>query len=409
MKKERMLFLLLLIFIFVFSSFPVEAAPSIIVYGKKVSFGNDLPKLQNGKLYVPMRTIASALGADIQWDPISHIAIMTKSNGAKSVIFQQDQKTAIINSKFVKMDVPMRIIGKSAMVPLGFIASAFDEKLQWDAKTETAKIGQEVVSVPAVSEPVSVQNSETPVAEQPAQEIKITNDVITPPAVSVSEDPKDDVAEVNANAVVDNSIRNWMGIWEDKKGNRVEIVQNNQEYSAVFVYSKKKGSFSGNINNNKLSGHGWMDGKEITVELTGDSSGNKLQGAIGDILCDVQREVLKEVSDTNEYKLFSGKWVDAWGNLIEIKYPFKYDDTSMITGSYFSSPLGGDENIIGSFRGTIKDGVYSGEYTQKDGDTEKKGKFRFVLDNSGLSYKGMYSAPGETELKYRWDALRAGM
>lgn len=128
--------------------FTVSAAPtahmadiSVKLNGKKLQFDAQ-PFIENDRTLVPLRKIFEAVGANVEWDDSTKtaIAMRVKNSEPVFVAVQADSKKAFINSDEKQLDVPARIVGDRAFVPLRFAAEALGEKVDWDADTYTVNI-----------------------------------------------------------------------------------------------------------------------------------------------------------------------------------------------------------------------------------------------------------------------------
>jgi len=96
------------------------------------------PVQMNGRTLVPMRDIFEALGATVQWNPISRGIIATR--GTTDVGLQIGSRAASINSQRVTLDQSPILLRGSTLVPLRFVSEAMGAQVNWDA-------GQRLVSV----------------------------------------------------------------------------------------------------------------------------------------------------------------------------------------------------------------------------------------------------------------------
>ncbi|HWP95820.1 MAG TPA: copper amine oxidase N-terminal domain-containing protein [Syntrophomonadaceae bacterium] len=92
----------------------------IAINGAYVSF-DQKPYISKGRLLVPLRSIAEALGALVDWDPVSQ-KITVKAD--KTVTLTVGSATALVDGKSVALDAPLEVTGGRVMVPLYFIGEA---------------------------------------------------------------------------------------------------------------------------------------------------------------------------------------------------------------------------------------------------------------------------------------------
>ena len=97
------------------------------------------PYIKNGRTYLPMRYIAQALGisgSDIAWE--NGTASFTASG--KTVSVKIGSKTMTVNGEAVPIDAPPEILNGRTMLPVKWIAAAFDVNVNWDAATQQVTI-----------------------------------------------------------------------------------------------------------------------------------------------------------------------------------------------------------------------------------------------------------------------------
>lgn len=109
----------------------------VTVDGRLLSFDVP-PQIVDGRTLVPLRAIFEALGASITWDGATQT--VTAVRGDRTVILQVGAPTATVNGQPVTLAVPAQIIGGRTMVPLRFVAEALGAGVEWEGETRTARI-----------------------------------------------------------------------------------------------------------------------------------------------------------------------------------------------------------------------------------------------------------------------------
>jgi len=99
-----------------------------------------LPKITDGRTFVPMRGIAEALGFTVTWNGETKTAVCTK--GTTTVTLKIGSKEALQNGKVVPLDAAAYIEGSRTMVPLRFLAEAFNCQVDYDQPAKTVVIKQ---------------------------------------------------------------------------------------------------------------------------------------------------------------------------------------------------------------------------------------------------------------------------
>jgi hypothetical protein len=76
------------------------------------------------RIFLPVRVITEALGAEVGWDPDERAVSVTK--GDTEVLFRVGSNMAMINGLFYRLEGHVRLIDGRTMVPLRFLTEAFD-------------------------------------------------------------------------------------------------------------------------------------------------------------------------------------------------------------------------------------------------------------------------------------------
>jgi len=139
---KRALLFLILVSIVAFCAAPMALAQE----NKAISvFIDDLPAvfdaepiIQNGRILVPFRAIAEALGVQVEWDGKTQTVYAT--DGKRDVKLQIGNKTAYCNDSPVLLDVSPIISGGRTLIPLRFFSEAYNCKVDWDGVNRKVKI-----------------------------------------------------------------------------------------------------------------------------------------------------------------------------------------------------------------------------------------------------------------------------
>lgn len=110
------------------------AAVSAAAYAE-VSTGSGLKVIGssiNASELVPVRTVAEALGAFVEWDEKARAVKVTK--GATVLILKMGKKTATLNGATIDVGQIVQIVNGNAYVPLGFINQTLTSHVGWDNK-----------------------------------------------------------------------------------------------------------------------------------------------------------------------------------------------------------------------------------------------------------------------------------
>ena len=133
-----------------FSSFVSASAINVHVNNNNVKM-DVAPVIVDGRTLVPVAAISNALNSSVSWDESSRTVTITK--GDKVISLQLDNKTATVDGQVINLDVPAKSINGRTMVPVSFIAQAFNEKVEWHPSTQTVLINSTApatLNIPAV-------------------------------------------------------------------------------------------------------------------------------------------------------------------------------------------------------------------------------------------------------------------
>jgi len=90
------------------------------------------PSIIKGRTFVPIRFISEAFGAEVEWDGETRTVRIFLEKTNTRVTLQIDNTIARINERIVTLDAPPTIIQGRTLVPIRFIAEAFGAQVDWD-------------------------------------------------------------------------------------------------------------------------------------------------------------------------------------------------------------------------------------------------------------------------------------
>jgi len=96
------------------------------------------PFIAGGRTMVPIRFIAEAFNAKVDWDEATKGITITLGNTV--IAMQVGNTTAMINGKAITLDAPPVIRAGRTFVPIRFISEAFNAQVLWDESTRTVTI-----------------------------------------------------------------------------------------------------------------------------------------------------------------------------------------------------------------------------------------------------------------------------
>ena len=133
-----------------FSSFVSASAINVHVNNNNISM--DVPPvIVEGRTLVPVAAIAQSLKGEVSWDASTKTVTITRDS--KIIKLQLNNKTVTVDGQVMNLDVPAQSINGRTMVPVSFIAQAFNEKVVWHPSTQTVLINSDApvtLNIPAV-------------------------------------------------------------------------------------------------------------------------------------------------------------------------------------------------------------------------------------------------------------------
>lgn len=103
---------------------------SVFVDGITVIFDSPPYIDNNNRLMVPLRAIAEAMNATVNWNPQTRV--INISRGKDYIIFTIDSRDAMVNGETKVMDTAAVIIDSRTMVPVRYVGEFFNSNVNWD-------------------------------------------------------------------------------------------------------------------------------------------------------------------------------------------------------------------------------------------------------------------------------------
>ena len=114
---------------------------SVSIDGRAINT-DKLAIMENGRILVPLRHVAEALGADIEWNADSYTATFTRAGDTVKLTI--GSTVAQINGVDTNIDTPAMIVNQRTLIPVRFVAEAFAQKVEWDEPNRTVKISEDM-------------------------------------------------------------------------------------------------------------------------------------------------------------------------------------------------------------------------------------------------------------------------
>ena len=105
--------------------------------GKQVLFDQP-PIIESGRTLVPFRAILESLDATVGWDGNTQTVTATKNN--ITISLQIGSNILTKNGKNIGLDVPAKIVNNRTLIPVRAVAEALDATVDWDGPTYTVII-----------------------------------------------------------------------------------------------------------------------------------------------------------------------------------------------------------------------------------------------------------------------------
>lgn len=120
---------------------------TISIYVNNYEIATDVkPYIENSRIFVPVRAICGALGIDdIVWNGKEKTVTIRKNS---AVQFTVGQKYAFKDGKRFSLDAATEIRDGRTMVPVRFLAEAFGAKVEWDGIYSSVDINRQGITVP---------------------------------------------------------------------------------------------------------------------------------------------------------------------------------------------------------------------------------------------------------------------
>ncbi|WP_106768670.1 copper amine oxidase N-terminal domain-containing protein [Paenibacillus faecalis] len=128
----------LLIFPMIFQSQAQAAVKiNILIDGVRLKT-KQAPIMVQNRVMLPMRAIFEELDAKVTWNQKTKTVTAVRDD--TKIVLKTNSKTAKINNRNVKLDVPAKNLRGTTMVPVRFVSEALGEKVGWNSKTKTVSI-----------------------------------------------------------------------------------------------------------------------------------------------------------------------------------------------------------------------------------------------------------------------------
>ena len=103
------------------------------------------PQIIDGRTMVPIRAIFEKMGAVVEWDASTSSAICTKDDAVvKMTVNSTDM---YVNDRLIQMDTCPVVIDGRTLAPVRYVAEAFGANVQWDQNSNSVIITSNNISI----------------------------------------------------------------------------------------------------------------------------------------------------------------------------------------------------------------------------------------------------------------------
>ena len=113
------------------------AGIKVLLNGEELEFAQP-PIIKDDRTLVPMRAIFEAMGASVEWDGNTKTVTSTKND--LLIRLSIGDHVMLKNGVEIYLDVPAQLIGDYTMVPIRAVAEAFGAIVEWDGDSQTVYI-----------------------------------------------------------------------------------------------------------------------------------------------------------------------------------------------------------------------------------------------------------------------------
>jgi hypothetical protein len=115
-----------------------KLAVKVTVDGERIDFKGAPPQAQGSRIMVPMRGIFEHMGANLLWN--QRAQTVTARRGDSTVVVTVGKADAMVDGKPTTVETPPIVAQGRVMVPLRFLAEALGAKVEWLGADRTVAI-----------------------------------------------------------------------------------------------------------------------------------------------------------------------------------------------------------------------------------------------------------------------------
>ncbi|WP_339307096.1 CotH kinase family protein [Paenibacillus sp. FSL L8-0435] len=112
------------------SSGTTDKTITVTLDGKSITFPDQDPLQQNGRVMVPVNAILEAMGAEVTWDKTAKTVTAVLND--QTFVLKVGSSTATVNGETLEIDAPAIIQNSRTLVPVRFISEGLGLTVDWD-------------------------------------------------------------------------------------------------------------------------------------------------------------------------------------------------------------------------------------------------------------------------------------
>jgi len=191
MKKITLLLLVLIVInIFTFTALATSDI-TVSVNSKNIIFPDAKPFIDiNNRTLIPVRFVSEALGAEVKWNAeLREVDIMKSITSIKVRI---NDRNLVINKKIQPMDTKAIIKEDRTFVPIRYVAEALGANVEWNASTRAViitTIKAEPINTPITTPTPVIQTPTTSQKYEPSKWVRINEGEYTELSINIDWNP----------------------------------------------------------------------------------------------------------------------------------------------------------------------------------------------------------------------------
>ncbi|WFA83094.1 CotH kinase family protein [Paenibacillus amylolyticus] len=112
------------------SSGTIDKTITVTLDGKLITFPDQDPLQQSGRVMVPVNAILEAMGAEVTWDRTAKTVTAVLND--KTLVLKIGSSTTTVNGETLEIDAPAIIQNSRTLVPVRFISEGLGLTVDWD-------------------------------------------------------------------------------------------------------------------------------------------------------------------------------------------------------------------------------------------------------------------------------------